>query len=140
MKHLLTLALALILATGPNVFGGDRGCVFAPFDSVVVCNKLYIFDGTDYNLALDPVPSTWVDTVPETWVFPDRPALTIFYVDTVGWEEGWVLYSHSLVTFGDGRTVPLYYRGDVPILDTVIVGAVRVDSIPDKQLHIRKDQ
>ena len=77
-----------------------------------------------------------------------RPSLTIYYVDTVGWKQGWNDRWPSIQDFPgigivcDTMRYPERVKVWLPILDTVIVGTVYIDSMPDKhkQLHIRKDQ
>jgi len=114
----LILALALILATGPNVFGADLPKVSD------------ISDSAQY----------WIRPILNDNITETSPALTIFYVDTVGWEEVFVLWGGPQTRSMNSAHLDFYYRSKVPILDTVIVGTVHVDAIPEKNLLIRKDK
>lgn len=85
---------------------------------------------------------------------PPKPmvSLTIYYVDTVGWKQSTEKRGHTyslpftsrediILACDTARNYDLI-RVWLPILDTVIVGTVYLDSMPDKhkQLLIRKDR
>ena len=80
-----------------------------------------------------------------------KPSLTIYYVDTVGWQyvnvysENHGMWGYH-VDGGDGFVIAPFGDEDRkewrPVTKTVIVGTVYIDKMPDKhkQLLIRKDQ
>ena len=85
---------------------------------------------------------TWLDP-------PARPTLTIFYVDTVGWKQSTKVYyppyrrpdnNYLVDIVCDTTLVAEYVKVWLPILDTVVVGTVYIDKLPDKHklLQIRK--